>query len=171
MLQPAIELAQKLQHVFDEESKHPLGVNVLHFLRANDGSTPGNAIPSDDEGTGKEFEEDDEQDGDKECDKDDDISINFVFPSLRKNGGQLPRAQQDGLLWATNISCSPSLGIYDEMKRSTIKAEMQSRFTNPLSSFLAFLPLEFWKLFVCLKQTDTLQLDKRKRLLLRMVLR
>lgn len=147
VLQPAMELARKLQQVVEEESKHPLGEDVLHFLRANDGSTPGAAIPSDDEGTDRESEEDDEQDEDQECDKDDYSSINFTFPSLRKNGGQ-PNAQQDGLWWATNTSCSPSLGLYDETKRSTIKKDMHSRFTTPLSSFLSFLPLEFWKLVV-----------------------
>jgi hypothetical protein len=44
VLQPAIELARKLQHALDEESKHPLGPDVLHFLRANDGSTPGTGL-------------------------------------------------------------------------------------------------------------------------------
>ena len=125
---------------------------MLHFLRANDGSTPGAAIPSDDEGKGEESDKDSDQedkaDGlDKRNDLSDDISINFAFPSLQNNGRQ-PRTQQDGLLWATNVACSPTLGTYDQMKRSTIKAEMQSKFTNPLSSFLAFLPIEFWKLFV-----------------------
>jgi hypothetical protein len=146
VLQPAIELARKLQHVLDEESKHPLGPDVLHFLRANDGSTPGTAIPSDDEGKETESHDDDDQD-DEDEDKDDDVLIHFAFPSLQNNGRRVT-TQQDGLLWATNTSSSPNLDIYDQVKRSTIKTEMQSRFTNPLSSFLAFLPLEFWKLFV-----------------------
>ena len=149
VLQPAIELARKLQNILDDESKHPLGADVLHFLRANDGSTPGAAIPSDDEeGKGKESEEDDDQDDDNERDNVDDISINFAYHSLQTKRGGQPTTQQDGLLWATNTASSPDIGIYDQTKGSTIKAEMQSRFTNPLSSFLAFLPLEFWKLFV-----------------------
>ena len=149
VLQPAIELARKVQQVLDEESKHPLGPDVLHFLQANDGSAPGTAIPSDDEVQNSGESEDDEKANkpDKD-DDDDDISINFAFPSLGTNGGAQPTTQQDGLLWATDRACSPNLGIYDQMKRSSIKAEMRSRFTNPLSSFLAFLPLEFWKLFV-----------------------
>jgi hypothetical protein len=149
VLQPAIDLARKLQHVLEEESKHPLGVDVLHFLQANDGSAPGAAIQSDDdEGNSKESDahEEDQVNFNEWQDKDDDISVNFDFPSLQRTG-QTP-TQQDGLLWATDTYCSPSLDVYDQMKRSTIKADMQSRFTNPLSSFLAFLPLEFWKLFV-----------------------
>jgi hypothetical protein len=31
VLQPAIDLARKLQNVLEDESKHPLGADVLHF--------------------------------------------------------------------------------------------------------------------------------------------
>ena len=80
---------------------------MLHFLRGNDGSTPGTAISSDNEGNGNESEGDYRIDDDNEEDKDDDISINFAFPSLQRSGGQ-PRTQQDGRLWATNMACAPS---------------------------------------------------------------
>jgi len=142
VLQPAIELARKLQQVVDEESKHPIGGDVLRFLRDNDGSTPGAVIPSDDEGEDAD-DEDDEKDDNTEPENADENLINFAFPSLRTT-----TEQQDGLMWATNTSCSPSFGTYDETKRSSIKPELKSKFVNPLSSFLAFLPLEFWKLFV-----------------------
>ena len=32
VLQPAIELAKKVYTVLEDESKHPLGVDILHFL-------------------------------------------------------------------------------------------------------------------------------------------
>jgi hypothetical protein len=73
VLQPAMDLARKLQCLLDEESKHPLGVDVLHFLRANDGSAPGAAIPSDDEENSKASDAEDDQDDDDEQEKDDDM--------------------------------------------------------------------------------------------------
>ena len=150
VLHPAMELARKLKQVLEVESKHPLGVDVLNFLRTNDGSTPGVAIESDVEGN-EEAEDDDDENRRKtdnvEVDTDDDNSINFAFPSLENTvGGNTTR--EDGLIWATNIGCPPNLALYDEKKPSTIKTETKIYFGNHLSSFLAFLPLEFWKLLV-----------------------
>jgi hypothetical protein len=63
----------------------------------------------------------------------------------------------------------PPPKTYDQKKRSTIKPEMQSRFTNPLSSFLHSCRLNSGS-YLCLKQTDMLQFDKQNRLLLRVLL-
>jgi hypothetical protein len=112
VLQPAIELAKKVCTVLEDESKHPLGVDILHFLRANDGSMPGMAIPNDDEGNDKGNDkashDDDKKEGldndEEQFYMEDDNSINFAFPSFGRIGRE-PTTQQDGLSWVTNIPC------------------------------------------------------------------
>ena len=97
MLQPAIELAKKVYTVLEDESKHPLGVDILHFLRTIDGSMPAMAIPSDDEGKNDEGNDEESHDDDKKQGRDDDEqfdmegdnSINFAFPSFGIIGGNI----------------------------------------------------------------------------------
>jgi len=76
------------------------------------------------------------------------VNSSASIPELMLNNDDFPQgsADQDGLKWQTHGSLQQPLGVCT--KKTTIKKEHLQKFSNPLSSLLAILPIEFWKLCV-----------------------
>ena len=79
----------------------------------------------------------------------------LVLPSLVS-----PRADEevvgtaaDGLQWKSNMSLAPPINV-SSGRKTELKSEHRMRFVNPLSSFTAFLPIEFWKLYLYRTNTN-----------------
>lgn len=70
----------------------------------------------------------------------------FSFPSLvspnNTNG-----IKEDGLIWNMSSTQSAPVNVGGG-RRTKIKETAKIKFVTPLSSFLALLPIEFWKLYV-----------------------
>ena len=60
---------------------------------------------------------------------------------------------EGGLAWKLNAALNPPLNVSRGMKTKLIE-EKRIHFVNPLSSFLAFVPLEFWKLYLFRTNTN-----------------
>ena len=54
---------------------------------------------------------------------------------------------QDGLCWKLGGTLQPPLNV-SKNETSRLKTGSAQHFTTPLSSFLSFVPLDFWKLWV-----------------------
>ena len=55
--------------------------------------------------------------------------------------------KQAGLKWIVNGCIDKPINVASN-QQSYVKIDSRSRFINPMSSFLAFVPVEFWKMYV-----------------------
>lgn len=87
-------------------------------------------------------------------------ATDLVLPSLSDNDttdDDIDLTNDEGLQWSFNKALNPPLNV-STGERTTIKDNKRMKFITPLSSFLAFVPIEFWKLY--LFQTNTYGKDK-----------
>ena len=74
----------------------------------------------------------------------------LILPSLVKEKDASTTScegEEGGLAWKLNASLSPPLNV-SRGKRTYLIEDKKMNFVNPQSSFLAFVPLEFWKLYL-----------------------
>lgn len=74
----------------------------------------------------------------------------LVLPSLTNEG---PATRIDGLEWSFNKSSTPPINV-SRGKQTELKQGSSIRFVNPLSSFLVFIPIELWKLYLFRTNTN-----------------
>ena len=136
----AITLASKENNI-DENTPLDLNENIVNKLTAMDDTyEEGPHLESD-----AEDEEEEDIEGDKTTRK---KSYAPLLEELDFESLQTPSADlNNGLTWKLNGSLPPP-----HQATTTAKAKLKpsaiSKFTSPLKSFLAFLPVEFWKLYV-----------------------
>ena len=127
----------------------PISNNVEKYLFQTSEDDEGDAIPSD-------IEDDDETLADevtggapqKYVFNESDIlpeDGEFTFPSLETD--DFTNIEEDGLEWELNGSVASPHNVYDGPP-SYIPKKFKCHFNTPLSSFLAFFPIELWKIVV-----------------------
>ena len=75
----------------------------------------------------------------------------LILPSLMDNevseSGDDDQVGAEGIFWKFNGKQNPPVNVSKGIK-TQLKENTKTRFVTPLSSFLAFVPIEFWKLYV-----------------------
>lgn len=72
--------------------------------------------------------------------------IHFI-PELLDENKETTDVDISGMPWQLNGKLGAPVGVQDTQK-TCLKEGMESNFLSPLSSFLSFLPLTFWKVYV-----------------------
>ena len=151
----ASALAESLRGArHEEEQQFPVTEDVLHALTyASLLDEKGGPLDSEDE--------DEDEDGQAMHGADDGVFVknsglslgdlreeDLTLPSLVQGGDEGTVSDSDGgLMWKLNGALSPPLNVSTGRKTELIE-EKKMNFVNPLSSFLAFVPVEFWKLYL-----------------------
>jgi len=66
---------------------------------------------------------------------------------LERTDTRTTRLYENGIRWQQNAKVTPPVNVSTGLQ-SKLKASALSNFNTPLSSFLSFLPLRFWKLWL-----------------------
>ena len=84
-----------------------------------------------------------------------DLNDELVLPSLAPAGEDNSdnEEESDGIRWKFSGRMGAPINIAKN-KKTQLKAEHKMKFVTPLSSFLAFVPIEFWKLYVFRTNTN-----------------
>ena len=143
----AMELATKLvgKYGTDKKDDLTLGKRVIQTLtQVTDDHEKGDVIDSDT----------DEETDDEKIVNDDEYTISMKpratcnelldFPSQQEQQPQDEDLETTGLKWRYNGRMNPPINVSRGVT-TQLKRDAKLKFVNPLASFLAFLPIEFWK--------------------------